>query len=179
MPLLSPEEIEEILSSGLLYDWNSIFIINPITKHYTTDLPNQGHLERAKSIRDQFLAGSSIVIQNLERYSHKLRSYSLKFSPETSVHMYLTPPGGSPSFDFHTDDCDVDVLMVIGEKKFEIKNEDGTVKTVILKEGQELSLAQGVLHRASTTQATCLLSFGHTAYTDYKVLPAVSASDFR
>lgn len=177
-PLLSPEEIEALLSSSTLYEWNSVFVLDNDTRHFRSDFPNENYMERSQRIRSAYLMGSTVIVQNLEKFSVKLRDYSLKFSADTTVHMYLTPPGGSPSFDFHTDDTDVYAMVIIGEKIFEIKNKDGSITTKKLSAGEGISLPQGTLHRASSSGATCLLSFGYTPLQDYPVIPAVRAEDF-
>jgi mannose-6-phosphate isomerase-like protein (cupin superfamily) len=174
---IDASEIEEILSSGLLYTWNSVHVIDPTTREFTFDKSNEGYLEKTQRIRNSFLSGSSIIVQGLERYSLKLREYSLRFSPSCTIHMYLTPEGGAPSFDFHSDDTDVYVYMALGHKRFELIREEG-LEIREIKQGQGMLIPKGVVHRASSIEATCLLSFGFTRYQDFAVPPVVRKEDF-
>lgn len=169
MHLLHPSDLESIFSSYFLLNQNSFYVIDPKTKTYQTDMRFTSLVEYANYIKRRYIDGRTIIVKNLENYNEAIKIQSLKYGIEVDVHMYLVPPNGGDSFDFHTDERDVNVFMVYGEKVFEIKRNNEVLKYHI-KAGESLFIKKGEEHRASSPAgASCLLSFGTLLREDYFV----------
>lgn len=99
-------------------------------------------------------------MKNIENWNESIQKECINSHNSVNVHLYLSPQNGS-SFDWHTDDRDVFVYMQYGKKKFEIKEQNGEIKTYDLVPGDCLYIPYGLLHRASSDLKTSIhLSFG-------------------
>lgn len=105
--------------------------------------------------------GQAIVkVEGLEKLNVKLfescRELGTVFghSGPITCHLFRSPMGAE-SFSMHTDPDDVVIYMVKGQKVFE--HDHGTV---LVKEGEALSIPRGERHRAINIEDTLMLSFG-------------------
>jgi mannose-6-phosphate isomerase-like protein (cupin superfamily) len=71
-----------------------------------------------------------------------------------SIHLFCNQKT-SFSFKWHTDDVDVDLMVLSGNKRLEIKN-----KKLTLRRGQTARIPKGHLHRAFSSKGTWALSIG-------------------
>jgi mannose-6-phosphate isomerase-like protein (cupin superfamily) len=178
MHLINENDLEEIFSSSWLYGNNSFYVIDKITKTHRTDIQFSSHLEYSKYIKNSYDSGNTIIVKNLESFHPKIRAAALKYGMLVDVHMYLVPPKGTDSFDYHKDDCDVTIVMVYGSKRFYIK-ESGEEKVFNLNEGDSLFIKKEFEHRALPTGPSCLLSFGIKEVWNYYVPGGLEKSNFQ
>lgn len=159
MSLLSKKDIEDIFSSSFFYENECLYIIDKETKTYQTDKAYKNFLEYAGAVRRAFLSGHTIIVKNLEKYNSAIQKKCFELGENVDVHMYLVPPEGTSSFDYHVDDRDVWVHMVYGKKEFHIR-EPNNEKVTHLSPGDFLFISKGTEHKAVPHGASCLLSFG-------------------
>lgn len=178
-PLLSLEELAQIFSTGYLYELKSFFIIEKDTLTYDVNRKRESFLQEAKTVREAYLSGHTIIVKNLEMYNEAIRLHAAKLGRNTNVHMYLVPNNGRDSFDFHSDDRHVEVVMVYGSKKFFIKDGTKEIKEYTLHSGESLKIALGLEHRAQPLGASCLLSFGNEEETSYDVAGGIQRDDLK
>ncbi len=155
--LFRKELIEEIFSSSLLYEKKSFFIIE--NQSYNEELNFHSFVEEASHVRRSFEDGKSIIVKNLENFDSSISKRAMILGRHTDVHLYLTPNKEAESFPFHSDERDVLVHLLFGEKRFELRKE-GKILVYDLKAGDELVIAKGVEHRAISLGPSGLLSFG-------------------
>lgn len=175
MPLVTKNDIENIFASGSLYEKKSFFVIDSATLTYDTSKQFNSFLEQSRYLRDSFVTGHTLIVKNLENYNADIQKQAARYGLNVDVHMYLVPPNGSDSFDFHSDDSDVYANMVYGEKTFLLRHESDI--SYRLKAGDELYIPQGVLHKAIVNGPSCLLSFGVRNDVRYFVPGGVAIQD--
>jgi len=175
-PFLSKMEISDIFNDSDLLERNSFFIIDKNTKEYNTIPEKITYIETAIGIREAYLTGHTIIVKNLEKYNEKIRKACAVLGRDVDVHMYLVPPNGKDSFDFHVDDRDVYVQMVYGEKEFIFKKND-IKESHYLNEGDILHIPFGTIHKAIPRSKSCLLSFGINPKYYYNVFGGIKVSD--
>ncbi|MFN8847101.1 MAG: JmjC domain-containing protein [Bdellovibrionales bacterium] len=183
MSLLSYREIELIFQSSYFYQNQLIYVVDPKTRTYQTDINYQNFIEYADHIRQSFHLGCTIILKGLEGFHPLVAQKALSYGPNVDAHLYLTKSAGSISFDFHEDDRDVYIHMIKGTKVFEIKNQNrnqnqGLIEKQILKEGQELYIPKGVLHRAQSLGMSIMISFGREALHYFALPGGLQVSDF-
>lgn len=175
-PLLSSKDILNIFKSSYLFSLNSFYTIDSKTKTYDTNKEFSSYIEYASYIRESFLSGETIIVKNLECFTPAIRKRCAELASNVDVHMYLVPQDGDSSFDYHTDDRDVQVEMIYGEKEFLIEN-NGTKSSVFLKQSDRLSIPKGTLHKAIPKGPSCLLSFGIFEPINYEVPGGIIEED--
>ncbi len=166
--LLSPEDLLSIFSCGKLYEQSSFHYIEK-DKTYDVGRDKSNFLNEAQLIFDKYQQGHTIIVKNLDSFNESIRTRAATLGKEVDVHMYLVPPNGSDSFPYHTDDRDVVVHMVFGEKTFYLKDSKGVESKHELKVGDELSIKKEVLHKAVPRGGSCLLSFGIHQEISYEI----------
>jgi hypothetical protein len=176
MPLLSKLEISQIFNDGHLLELGSFHVIDKVTKTYDINRKRGSFLEEAAFIRTAYQDGHTIIVKNLEHYNEQIRRQSVNLGRDVSVHLYLVPPKGSDSFDFHIDDTDVWLKMLYGEKKVFCKTASG-VEEHHLKSEDELFIKKGVFHKAEPMGASCMLSFGYNGKVFYQVSGGITLED--
>lgn len=176
IPLLRKIDIEDIFNDGELYEMNSFFIIDKNTKTYDVNIRHSSYLETAEYIRNSYLNGHTVVVKNLEKLFSNIRWKAATLGRSVDVHMYLVPPGGDDSFDFHEDDRHVLVHMCYGTKIFTIKDGDNE-KHFNLDLGDELYMPHKTIHKATPNGPSCLLSFGIDPREYYKIYGGIRRSD--
>jgi mannose-6-phosphate isomerase-like protein (cupin superfamily) len=174
--LLSKNDIEDIFKDAKLYENKSFFVIDSITKEYDTNISFDSLSEYSKRIRESFKRGCTIIVKNLEMYNQEIRSHCAKIGKNVDVHMYLVPPNGKQSFNFHQDDREVKVHIVYGSKTFILKNNDKE-KSYLLESGQFLDIPKGTIHKAIPNGSSCLLSFGFEKEVSYQVPFGITKED--
>lgn len=174
--LLRPEEIETIFSQGWFYENASFFILDRGTLTYDALRKERSFLEEARALSRAFQEGNSIIVKNLEGLNQQIRMRCAELGPRVDAHLYLVPPRGGSSFDFHRDDRDVRVNLAYGKKRF-ITLEDGTEHIWDLSAGDELAIPMGVLHRAVPLGPSALISFGIPRETHYPVPGGITWED--
>jgi ribosomal protein L16 Arg81 hydroxylase len=179
-PIISPDEVAALFASGELHQSRSFFIIEKDTGTYDTRRVQENFIAEAQAVAEAFRSGSSIIVKNLEHRTAAIRRRCAELGPRVDVHLYLVPPAGGSSFDFHTDDRDVLVHLAYGRKRF-VTREQGPEgvreQSFELAAGDELFIPQGVLHRAIPQGASCLLSFGIPRDEDYPVPGGITVLD--
>ena len=176
MPLLSKLEISQIFNDGHLLELESFHVIDKLTKTYDINRRRGSFLEEAAFIRQAYLNGQTIIVKNLENYNEEIRRQSVSLGRDVSVHLYLVPPHGSDSFDFHIDDTDVWLKMLYGEKKIFCKKAMGIEEHYLTPEN-ELFIKKGIYHKAQPSGASCMLSFGYNGKVFYQVSGGITLND--
>ncbi len=177
-PLLTDLEIESIFADGPLYERGSFFVVDKETASYDTLKAERNFFQEAAETREAFLSGHTIIIKNLESFNLNIRLKAASLGPKVDVHMYLVPPGGTSSFPFHTDERDVLVKIVYGEKTF-VLQEAGGERSYHLATNDELFIPKGIYHKAIPSGPSCLLSFGIEKPIHYNVTGGIRAGDLR
>jgi hypothetical protein len=177
MSLLSFREIELIFQSSYFYNKQLIFAIDPMTRTYQTDINYKNFIDYAEKIRKCYNGGQTIILKGLESFHPLVAQKALSYGPNVDAHLYLTKSAGAVSFDFHEDDRDVYIHMIKGSKKFEVKTQ-ASIEKHILKEGHELFIPKGVLHRGQSLGLTIMISFGRETCHQFAVPGGILASDF-
>ncbi|WP_127714889.1 hypothetical protein [Halobacteriovorax sp. HLS] len=175
-PLLSSDDIEKIFKSSHLFSLNSFYTIDPTTRTYDANIKFESYIEYSTFIRKSFLAGETIIVKNLENFTPKIRMRCSELSSNVDVHMYLVPPEGRSSFQYHIDDRDVEIEMIYGEKDFFIK-ENEREKVVTLKKSDRLTIPKGTFHKAVPKGPSCLLSFGILEPINYDIPGGITQED--
>ncbi len=176
-PLITPKEISEIFSSGWLYDQNSFYFIDRSTKNYDEARDKTNFIKESKLLYEKYQTGHTLIIKNLESCNEVIKQRAKNLGDNTDVHMYLVPPNGKDSFNFHQDDRDVIVHLVSGQKTFYLKDGDHE-KEYKLKPGDELFIKKETWHKAVPDGPSCLLSFGSCEFANYLVPTQFKAKDF-
>lgn len=143
-------DLEALLQSPYTYEEGLVKIIE------------DGELSQAFSFTDVLeKEGFAVIkIEGLEKLNVKLfmtcNEIAKAFGHQGPVtcHLFKSPVGGI-SFPMHTDPDDVLIFMVKGNKIF--KHDHGTV---LLKEGEVLSIPRNNNHQAENIEDTIMLSFG-------------------
>jgi mannose-6-phosphate isomerase-like protein (cupin superfamily) len=98
-----------------------------------------------------------IKVEGLEDNNYHLsllKDYNLNFKIK-NVHLFYNQFGGF-SFPEHTDDVDVLLCIIKGEKKVFVEGTE-----IIFKENQALCIPKGVKHKVQSTPFTWALSLGY------------------
>lgn len=154
-------DIDHMLKNEYLHDQHSHFIVSSEGVYDDSRMFQYGMAtDRIEHLVRSYENGHTIVIKDLESWNDVFKENALKLAPFTNAHLYLSPPGAT-RFGWHEDDRDVFVKLQIGEKKFEIKEVDGSISEYLLKVGDCLFIPYGLTHRASATdKASVHVSFG-------------------
>lgn len=176
MPLLSKLEISQIFNDGHLLELASFHIIDKDTKTYDVNRVRGSFLEEARFVRNAYLSGHTIIVKNVENYNEQIRLKAASLGRDVTVHLYLVPPQGKDSFDFHIDDSDVWLKMLYGKKDIYCKTPEG-VEKYSLTDDSELFIKQGVFHKAEPQGASCMLSFGFNGKVFYQIAGGISETD--
>jgi mannose-6-phosphate isomerase-like protein (cupin superfamily) len=174
--LLRPEEIEVIFSDGWFYENASFYILDRTTQSYDVLRKERSFLDEARALSRAFRAGDSIIVKNLEGFNQEIRMKCAALGPRVDVHLYLVPPGGDASFDFHRDDRDVWVHLVYGRKRFITRSSD-IEQCWDLSAGDELYIPMGVLHRAVPMGPSALMSFGVPREATFSIPGGITLAD--
>jgi len=89
----------------------------------------------------------TVKIEGLEYYISNLYS--------KTVHCFISPKN-APSFDEHTDLCDLTIYCVSGKKTIELQGREYTIL-----EGDSLLIPEGTLHKATNKYDSVMLSIGY------------------
>lgn len=154
--LITEDEILQMLQSGYIYERKRVFILEP--NGYKTDLEDKPLIEYARSVREAYANGKTIVVKGLESFNQRIFDYCKWLGEGVDAHMYLSPKNGT-SFGYHQDDTDVIVQKVYGKKKFQI-NRDGYVLDYETSELHGLFIRQGEYHQTLPEDKSCIISFG-------------------
>lgn len=154
-PLVSIEEINQILTNENLIERNSFHVVN--NSMYENFDRSNTHLDEISRITQALEAGKTIIVKDLEMWGGAITDTCRSMGQLVTAHMYLSPPNGT-AFDFHVDDTDVVVCMLYGAKSFEFKNRP--MKRLV-PSGTSIYIPQGVEHRAKQGNGwSCHISFG-------------------
>jgi hypothetical protein len=153
------EEIEEVFANSDMFEKSSFNVIGKDGEYdYHEQLITMA--SEASRIRRAFKSGSSIRVENMEDWNMSIATRANELKYGTNVHMYLAPPvKDATGFNWHTDDRDVYIHMIYGQKIFEVK-EHGDTATYKLMPGDLLFLPKEFEHRATPVGPSCQLSFG-------------------
>jgi len=152
IPKITLEDLVNLLKNPFYLEEDLVCILEETPTRETSFLEG-GIIERAKLVKDSFLKGSTILFRGLEMYLDL--SYLEGFGENINVHSLLAPKGG-PSFEKHTDDRDVILILLRGEK---IVLDEHDVPTLI-KEGDVMLIPKGELHQIKNITATWAITIG-------------------
>ncbi|MCW2623214.1 MAG: Cupin 4 family protein, partial [Frankiales bacterium] len=149
----------------------------------------------AESLREQYAAGATLVLQSLHRLHPPVGRFCQELATDlghpTQCNAYVTPAGDAQGFDFHHDTHDVFVLQVSGRKRWVVhepvtrlplKSQPAAGSHLVpegaepqldveLEPGDALYLPRGYVHAALTTDEHSVhLTIGVLATTWYDVL---------
>lgn len=123
------------------------------------DIVNQPVVDYQKTIVEAFKSGKSIVIKGLDNYNEKIADYARSLGFGVDVHLYIVPEVGGTAFGFHTDEREVVIHRVYGNKDYEIKR-NGCILNYHMSYEQGVLIQQGVEHRAICKGPSAMISFG-------------------
>lgn len=114
------------------------------------------HRHQQVGVPEQLLGlyrkGATLVLSHTDRMIPSIHALCHSMSRELGFavwgNMYITPPGGS-GFAKHTDDHEVFVLQLHGQKAWSVYEAVGTPTLVEMKAGDALYLPRGVEHSAA------------------------------
>ncbi len=156
---LSKDDISGLLSDSHFYLSGLIYTLDKVKNGYDLDITNQPVVKYQEEVQRSFKDGKTLVIKGLENYNESISKYARELGVGTDVHMYLVPKNGDHAFGFHTDDREVLIHGVYGEKDFEIIREGITIPYstkfncgVVIKCGEK--------HRGIPKGESAILSFG-------------------
>lgn len=154
---LNKEDINNILSQSQFYLNGLIYAID---EHgYDLDVVNQPVIDYQRQMIDAYHSGKSIVIKGLENYNESISNYARKLGYGVDVHLYIAPEKGGTAFGFHTDEREVVLHRVYGEKNYEIKRGKYTL-VYHSHYDQGILIRQGEEHRAIPMGPSAIISFG-------------------
>ncbi len=159
--LLKPTELRDILCNEYLHDLKSFFIVEADGSYRDDGTQFDCDVSaRIRLIESALEKRRTILVKNLEAWNRAIVSACRRLGPNTNVHAYLSPPGGT-GFDWHTDDRDVFIVMLQGSKRLLARDPNGAVQDYDLRAGDVLHLPYGTPHKAeSLGTASAHLSFG-------------------
>lgn len=140
--------------------WYLSGLIYAIDDHgYDLEVVNQPVIEYQRQMIDAFNSGKSLVIKGLDNYNKEIADYARSLGYGVDVHLYIVPESGGTAFGMHTDERDVVIHGVYGEKDYEIIR-NGVTLTYHMKYNQGLLIRCGERHRAVVKGPSAVLSFG-------------------
>ena len=155
-PLISKEEIKDMLTNELLHNNNEHHVIYNDGSSVVDVM--QSHPRKVELLQSSYNNGSTIKISYLENWSKTLRSLAHSLGTNTTIHLFLSPDKGS-AFGYHADDNDVLIHMQYGKKRFFIWY-GGEEVIYELSAGDVLLIPRGVAHKAENMGASAHLSVG-------------------
>jgi bifunctional lysine-specific demethylase and histidyl-hydroxylase NO66 len=159
----------------------------PLSRYTKTARPTSGTIDGIAdpaAIYDLFDKGATLVLEGLHRYWRALslfcRELELELGHPVQVNAYITPPA-SQGFAVHSDDHDVFVLQVYGDKQWQVydmsRTADETTPPMIdetLRTGHCLYIPRGFPHSARTGErASAHLTIGVLTHTHVTLLKEV------
>jgi hypothetical protein len=152
-------EIRKILSDSYFYLNGLIFVLDKYKNGYDLDITNQPVVKYQQEVEEAYRNGKTLVVRGLENYNDLISGYSRMLGVGTDVHMYLVPRNGDHAFGFHTDEREVVIHGVYGEKDFEVIRE-GVTLPYSTKFNCGIVINCGEQHRAIPKGESAILSFG-------------------
>lgn len=156
---LDKSDIAKILSDSFFYLNGLIFVLDKGKNGYDLDITNQPIVKYQEEVQRSFRNGKTLVIKGLENYNENISRYARELGVGTDVHMYLVPKNGDHAFGFHTDEREVLIHGLYGEKDFEIIRE-GVTLPYSIKFNFGVVIKCGEQHRAIPKGESAILSFG-------------------
>lgn len=156
---LTKPDISAILSESFFYLNGLVFVLDKGYNGYNLDIVNQPAIKYQEEVQKSYGEGKTIVIKGLENYNDAISKYARSLGIGTDVHMYLVPENGDHAFGFHTDEREVVIHGVYGEKDFEIIRE-GIILPYSTKFDLGIVVKCGEEHRAIPRGESAILSFG-------------------
>jgi hypothetical protein len=154
---LTREDLKTILGQAHWYLSGLVFAIG--NGSYDLDVVNQPAIEYQSQMLDAYAAGQTLVIRGLENYNEAIANYARSLGHGVDVHCFLVPEKGGTAFGMHTDERDVVIHRVYGDKDYEIIR-DGVTLTYHMSYDQGLLIKCGEQHRAVLKGPSAILSFG-------------------
>jgi hypothetical protein len=115
------------------------------------------HMNEIRRVNEALATGHTVIIKGLEMWGGPITDACNFLGPQTSAHMYLSPPEGT-GFPFHKDDTDVYVAMLYGQKVFEF--EEHSAASYLMNPGSIIFINKDLAHRAKSINWSCHISFG-------------------
>ena len=156
---LSKDDISSILSDSYFYLNGLVFVLDKNKNGYDLDITNQPVVKYQEEVQESFKNGKTLVIKGLETYNYNISRYAVGLGVGTDVHMYLVPKNGDHAFGFHTDEREVLIHGIYGEKDFEVIRE-GVALPYSTKFNFGIVIKCGEKHRAIPKGESAILSFG-------------------
>lgn len=152
---ISIKEINDMITNPNLIEKSLFYVVkNSAYENYERSNTHFGEIER---IKQSLSKSQTVIIKGLEMWGGPITDACNFLGPQTTAHMYISPPNGT-SFPFHKDDTDVHVAMLYGSKVFEFENEP--LKSYQMTQGSIIFIEKDLSHRAKSISWSCHLSFG-------------------
>ena len=156
---LTKSDIGRMLSESHLYLQGLVFVLDRNKNGYDLNITNQSVVKYQEEVIRSYREGKTLVIKGLENYNDAISQYARNLGVGTDVHMYLVPRDGNHAFGFHTDEREVVIHGVFGEKDFEVIRE-GVTLPYSTKFNFGIVIKCGEQHRAIPKGESAILSFG-------------------
>ncbi len=154
---LDKTDIKKILGQA---HWYLNGLIYAIDDHgYDLEVVNQPVIDYQRQMLAAFAAGRSLVIKGLDNYNEAIANYARLLGYGVDAHLYIVPEVGGTAFGMHTDEREVVIHKVYGEKDYEIVR-NGVTIPYNMSYDQGILIRCGEKHRAIPKGPSAVLSFG-------------------
>lgn len=148
-------EINSILTNSNLIEKSLFYVVrNGVYENYER---SNNHLSEIQRINQALATKHTVIVKGLEMWGGAITDACNFLGPQTTAHMYISPPNGT-GFSFHKDDTDVYVAMLYGNKTFEFENHP--LASYLMSPGSVIFIDKDIAHRAKSVNWSCHVSFG-------------------